>query len=141
MMENNEQTPEEPKVATSESEPEVSKTRRARKKVEETVQRVTKQTLFVSFGTFLLGMVVMFGALTFGTTHHGADFSANRFNQEQVGRSNQNNSTTGGFDGSTNNQGRSNQNGNQNRSNQNGTQNGNQNEGSSDAISGASEHT
>ncbi len=137
MMENNEQTPEEPKVAISESKPEVSKTRRARKKVEETVQRVTKQTLFVSFGTFLLGMVVMFGALTFGTTHHGADFSANRFNQEQVGRSNQNNSTTGGFDGSTNNQGRSNQ----NRSNQNGTQNGNQNEGSSDAISGASEHT
>lgn len=130
-----EQKPEETKTSTVEvsQEAEISRTRSARNKVAETVQKVTKQTLAVSFGTFLLGMLVMFGILNVGTGHHGHEFSSTQYGQEQVGRSTQNNSSTGGYKGNQNNQNRSNQNGDQNH-----TQNG---QGSSDTISGASEHT
>lgn len=127
-----EQKPEETKESTVEvsQETEVSRTRSARNKVAETVQKVTKQTLAVSFGTFLFGMLVMFGILNFGTRHHGHEVSSTQYGQEQVERSNQ---------GGTQSESPFNRNSNnQNRSNSNGTQN---NSGATDTISGASEHT
>lgn len=126
-MEEQEKMPVEPEKVASEPlvEPTVSQTRRARNTFQATMQKVTKQTLFVSFGTFLAGMLLMFGAMTVGS-HQNHNFSSNQFGQNQVGRSSQTNGLP-----RSNSEGQT-QNGKDSNSNHNGSN-------GSDTISGASQ--
>lgn len=120
----NKETTTEPMEET----PKLTATRRTRNKVEDTVRKVTKQTLFVSFGTFLAGMLVMFGIVsaTSHIDHNNRNVSSNQFEQ-QINRN-----------------GRSQRQFDQNDSNRSNDAQNNQNDSksnSSDTISGASEHT